>query len=125
MVDKYMTEEQLKEFREILLARKEQLMEEMEMAVKNFRDNDNYADPVDQAAQEEKFNLELRTRDRERKLIKKIDEALERINNGEYGYCLDCGAEIGVARLRVRPTATQCIECKRISEIKEKQTSKD
>ena len=81
----------------------------------------NYPDPVDRASQEEEFNLELRTRDRERKLLKKIEETLARIKDNDYGYCDDCGAEIGIGRLEARPTATQCIECKTIAEIREKQ----
>ena len=84
-------------------------------------DAEAYADPLDRAAQEEGFNLELRTRDRERKLIKKIEEALDWINEGVYGYCEDCGAEIGVRRLEARPTAAKCIDCKTFSEIRERQ----
>jgi len=72
-------------------------------------------------SKEEEFNLELRARDRERKLLRKIEETLSRINDQDYGYCDDCGAEIGVRRLEARPTANQCIECKTISEIREKQ----
>ena len=82
----------------------------------------NYPDPIDRASQEEEFGIELRTRNREHKLVKKIDEALERIVADDYGFCCDCGAEIGIRRLEARPTATQCIECKTIAEIKEKQT---
>ena len=81
----------------------------------------NYADPADRATQEEEFSLELRTRDRERKLIKKIDESLTTIDTGEYGYCESCGIEIGIRRLEARPTATLCIDCKTLQEIKEKQ----
>ena len=81
----------------------------------------NFPDPMDRASQEEEFSLELRTRDRERKLIKKIDDSLEAIKNGEYGYCESCGADIGLRRLEARPTASMCIDCKTLDEIKEKQ----
>jgi DnaK suppressor protein len=81
----------------------------------------NFADPADRASQEEEFALELRTRDRERKLIKKIDESLEAIKTGDYGYCEQCGIEIGLSRLEARPTATLCFDCKTLQEIKEKQ----
>ena len=85
----------------------------------------NYADPSDRATQEEEFNLELRTRDRERKLIKKIEDALERLQTDDFGYCEACGIEIGLRRLEARPTATLCIDCKTLSEIKEKQNLAD
>jgi DnaK suppressor protein len=81
----------------------------------------NFADPNDRATQEEEFTLELRTRDRERKLTKKIDESLQAIEIGEYGFCESCGAEIGIRRLEARPTATQCIDCKTMDEIRERQ----
>jgi DnaK suppressor protein len=81
----------------------------------------NFPDPNDRATQEEEFSLELRTRDRERKLIKKIDEALERIEQENYGFCETCGVDIGVKRLEARPTATMCIDCKTLEEIREKQ----
>ncbi|MBP9218412.1 MAG: RNA polymerase-binding protein DksA, partial [Sterolibacterium sp.] len=81
-------------------------------------------DPNDRASQESDIALELRNRDRERKLIKKIDEALERIENGEYGYCDNCGIDISVKRLEARPTATLCIDCKTLEELREKQTAK-
>ncbi len=87
----------------------------------NGSDAANYADPADRATQEEEFSLELRTRDRERKLIKKIDESLITLDTGDYGYCESCGIEIGIRRLEARPTATQCIDCKTLQEIKEKQ----
>jgi len=82
-----------------------------------------FADPLDRASQEEGFSLELRTRDRERKLIKKIEQAMDTITTGDYGYCLSCGAEIGVRRLEARPTADKCIDCKTYEEIREKQGS--
>jgi DnaK suppressor protein len=81
----------------------------------------NFPDPADRASQEEEFSLELRARDRERKLIKKIDETLQLIEDNEYGWCDSCGVEIGIRRLEARPTATLCIDCKTLAEIKEKQ----
>jgi DnaK suppressor protein len=81
----------------------------------------NYPDPVDRAAQEEEFALELRTRDRERKLIKKIEKTIQLIEEDEFGYCKSCGIEIGIRRLEARPTADLCIECKTLDEIKERQ----
>jgi DnaK suppressor protein len=81
----------------------------------------NFPDPNDRATQESEFSLELRTRDRERKLIKKIDSTLEKLDNHEYGYCESCGVEIGIRRLEARPTATLCIDCKTLDEIREKQ----
>ena len=121
--EEYMNDSQLKHFRSILLAWKRNLMEEVDRTVGHMKDEaTNFPDPNDRATQEEEFSLELRTRDRERKLIKKIDESLERIDDDEYGYCEACGVEIGVRRLEARPTATMCIDCKTLEEIKEKQT---
>ncbi|MEI8055363.1 MAG: RNA polymerase-binding protein DksA [bacterium] len=118
----YMNKKQLTHFRGILLQWKEELMNDVDRTMHHMKDEaSNYPDPVDRASQEEEFSLELRTRDRERKLLKKIDETLMRISDQDYGYCDDCGAEIGVRRLEARPTANQCIECKTISEIREKQ----
>jgi DnaK suppressor protein len=109
-------------FREILLAWKRELMEEVDRTVHHMQDEaTNFPDPNDRATQESEFSLELRTRDRERKLIKKIDEALARIEEQEYGYCEACGVEIGIRRLEARPTATLCIDCKTLDEIREKQ----
>jgi DnaK suppressor protein len=120
--DSYMDQAQLEHFRSILNLWKQQLMEEVDRTVHHMQDDaGNFPDPLDRASQEEEFNLELRTRDRERKLIKKIDEALERIESGDYGYCDECGAEIGIRRLEARPTAIQCIDCKTFEEIREKQ----
>jgi DnaK suppressor protein len=119
----YMGEGQRVHFRAILLAWKRGLMEEVDRTVHHMKDEvTNFPDPNDRATQEEEFSLELRTRDRERKLIKKIDESLEQIGNQEYGYCEACGVEIGIRRLEARPTATMCIDCKTLEEIKEKQT---
>jgi DnaK suppressor protein len=118
----YMNPDQLEHFKNILLKWEDQLFHEAEITKQDIQTTSaNFPDPIDRASLEEEFNLELRTRDRERKLIKKIEEALQRIKENSYGYCDDCGAEIGVRRLEARPTATQCIECKTVSEMKEKQ----
>ena len=121
--ENYMTDEQLEHFRKILLRWKRQLMEEVDSTVGHMqKDGLSFPDPVDRASQEEGFNLELRTRDRERKLIKKIESALDNIETGDYGYCDDCGANIGIRRLEARPTANKCIDCKTYEEIREKQS---
>ncbi|WP_456268353.1 RNA polymerase-binding protein DksA [Kushneria sp. AK178] len=118
----YMNEQQLAHFRRILLGWKADLMAEVDRTVRHLQeDANNYADPADRATQEEGFNLELRTRDRERKLLKKINETIERIDDDDYGFCEACGIEIGIRRLEVRPTATLCVDCKTLSELKEKQ----
>ena len=97
-------------------------MEEVDRTVHHMQDDAaNFPDPNDRATQEEEFALELRTRDRERKLIKKINESLSDLDAGTYGYCETCGVEIGVKRLEARPTATLCIDCKTLDEIREKQ----
>ena len=120
--ESYMNDAQYAHFRRILIAWKIQLMEEVDRTVHHMKsDAANYADPADRATQEEEFSLELRTRDRERKLIKKIDESLVTIDLGDYGYCEACGIEVGIRRLEARPTATLCIDCKTLQEIKEKQ----
>lgn len=117
----YMGPEQTEHFRQLLLSWKRDLMEEVDRTVHHMRDEaSNFPDPNDRATQEEEFALELRTRDRERKLIKKIDESLMALENGDYGYCEICGVEIGVRRLEARPTATLCIDCKTLDEIKER-----
>ncbi len=122
--EEYMNEEQLKHFESILKNWKAQLMEEVDRTVHHMQDDAaNFPDPNDRATQESEFSLELRTRDRERKLIKKIDESLKAIESGDYGYCETCGIEIGIRRLEARPTATLCIDCKTLDEIREKQTS--
>lgn len=118
----YMNPRQREHFRVILQAWKHELMEEVDRTVHHMQDESgSLPDPNDRATQEEEFSLELRTRDRERKLIKKIDQTIDRIDKDDYGYCDDCGVEIGVRRLEARPTATLCIDCKSLSEIKEKQ----
>ena len=118
----YMNSDQVAHFRAILRNWKRELMEEVDRTVHHMQDDAaNFPDPNDRASQESEFALELRTRDRERKLIKKIDESLENLENNEYGYCDVCGIEIGIRRLEARPTATQCIDCKTLDEIREKQ----
>lgn len=121
--EEYMNEKQIEHFRDILQGWKNELMQEVDRTVDHMKDDAaNFPDPADRASQEEEFSLELRTRDRERKLIKKIDESMDMLDNGDYGYCETCGVEIGIRRLEARPTATQCIDCKSLDEIKEKQT---
>jgi DnaK suppressor protein len=120
--EEYMNEKQVEHFRQILLAWKRELMEEVDRTVHHMQDEAaNFPDPNDRATQESEFSMELRARDRERKLIKKIDESLMDLDNDEYGYCEACGVEIGIRRLEARPTATQCIDCKTLDEIREKQ----
>lgn len=117
-----MNPKQLEHFKQILLSWKNELMEEVDRTVHHMQDESaNLPDPNDRATQEEEFSLELRTRDRERKLIKKIDQTIDRIEKDDYGFCDDCGVEIGIRRLEARPTATLCIDCKSLAEIKEKQ----
>jgi DnaK suppressor protein len=97
-------------------------MHEVDRTVHHMQDDAaNFPDPNDRATQESEFSLELRTRDRERKLIKKIDESLKEIESGDYGFCEACGIEIGIRRLEARPTASLCIDCKTLDEIREKQ----
>lgn len=121
--EEYMNEQQLEHFREILLVWKQELMEEVDRTVRHLQEDasNNYADPADRATQEEGFSLELRTRDRERKLLKKIHETIDKINDDDYGFCEACGVEIGIRRLEARPTATLCVDCKTLAELKEKQ----
>ena len=120
--EKYMSKKMLEHFRNILITWKQQLMEEVDRTVHHLKgEAANFPDPSDRATQEEVFSLELRTRDRERKLIRKIEEALQMIDNNEYGYCTCCGEEIGLRRLEARPTAKLCIDCKTLDEIREKQ----
>ncbi len=120
--EEYMNARQVEHFRNILQMWKKQLMEEVDRTLHHMQDDAaNFPDPNDRATQESEFTLELRTRDRERKLIKKIDEALMQLDNGDYGFCETCGVEIGIRRLEARPTATLCIDCKQLDEIREKQ----
>lgn len=120
--EKYMNKKQLDHFREILEAWRGELLEEISRTVHTLQDDTvNHPDPNDRASQETDMSLELRSRDRERKLLKKIAEATDDIESGDYGYCENCGVEIGISRLEARPTATLCIDCKTLAEIREKQ----
>ena len=120
--EKYMSAAMKRHFVAVLLLWKEHLLDEMQKTFDHLRTKgETYADPVDRAYQEEEFAFELRTRDRERKLISKIAVSLEKIKQDDYGWCDACGDEIGIKRLEARPTATHCIDCKTLDEIKEKQ----
>jgi len=120
--EQYMSKEQLDHFRQILSNWKRDLMEEVDRTVSHMKDEAaNFPDPNDRATQEEEFSLELRTRDRERKLIRKIEEAIQRIEDGSYGYCLETGEQIGIKRLEARPVATLSIEAQERRERREKQ----
>ncbi|AEF23610.1 MULTISPECIES: RNA polymerase-binding protein DksA [Pseudomonadaceae] len=120
--EEYMSEAMRAHFTSILNKWKLELMQEVDRTVHHMQDEAaNFPDPADRASQEEEFSLELRARDRERKLIKKIDETLQLIEDEDYGWCDSCGVEIGIRRLEARPTATLCIDCKTLAEIKEKQ----
>jgi DnaK suppressor protein len=123
--EEYMNDQQLDHFRKILNDWKAELSQDIDRTVHTMQDEVTmFADPNDRASQESDMALELRNRDRERKLIKKIDETLGKINEHEYGYCESCGVEIGLKRLEARPTATLCIDCKTLDEIREKQVAK-
>jgi len=120
--EEYMNERQVAHFREILTTWKKELMEEVDRTVHHMQDDAaNFPDPNDRATQESEFSMELRARDRERKLIRKIEESIRNLENDEFGYCEACGVEIGVKRLEARPTATLCIDCKVLDEIRERQ----
>ncbi len=120
--EEYMNEAQTAHFIKILGAWKTELMEEVDRTVHHMQDEAaNFPDPNDRASQESEFALELRARDRERKLIKKIDQSVKNLKDEDYGYCNICGIEIGIRRLEVRPTASLCIDCKTLDEIREKQ----
>ena len=120
--EEYMNENQREHFKLILKAWRRELMEEVDRTVNHMKDEAaNYPDPSDRASQEEEFSLELRTRDRERKLIRKIEKTIDLIDQDDYGYCDTCGVEIGIRRLEARPTANQCIDCKTLDELKERQ----
>tara|TARA_B100001057_G_scaffold144297_1_gene144138 strand:- start:18041 stop:18604 length:564 start_codon:yes stop_codon:yes gene_type:complete len=122
--EKYMSAAMKKHFIAVLLLWKEHLREEMQKTFDHLKTKgETFADPIDRASQEEEFAFELRTRDRERKLINKIAISIEQIKQDEYGWCESCGDEIGIKRLEARPTATHCIDCKTLDEIKEKQLS--
>lgn len=120
--EEYMNPNQELHFRNILEAWKREIMEEVDRTVDYMKDEAaNFPDPNDRASQESEFSLELRARDRERKLLKRIEDMLKRIEEHEYGYCTACGIEIGLRRLEARPTATLCIDCKTLDEVREKQ----
>jgi len=123
--EEYMNARQLTHFRKMLEEMKRELSQDIDRTVHTMQDEATiFADPNDRASQESDMSLELRNRDRERKLIKKIDETIQRIDAGEYGYCDSCGVEIGLKRLEVRPTATLCIDCKTLDEMRERQVAK-
>lgn len=123
--EEYMNKKQLKHFRAILEQWKTELSSDIDRTVHHMQDDvSTFADPNDRASQESDMALELRNRDRERKLIKKIDGTLRNIDEGEYGYCEGCGVEIGLKRLEARPTATLCIDCKTLDEMRERQVAK-
>lgn len=120
--EEYMGKAQRKHFTDILTAWTMQLRQEVDRTVDHMKDEaSNFPDPVDRATQEEEFSLELRARDRERRLIKKISKTLKKIEEDDFGFCESCGVEIGIRRLEARPTADLCIDCKTLAEIKEKQ----
>ncbi|HJW26167.1 MAG TPA: RNA polymerase-binding protein DksA [Rhodocyclaceae bacterium] len=123
--EEYMSAKQLAHFRNMLETLKKELSQDIERTVHTMQDEATvFADPNDRASQETDIAIELRNRDRERKLIKKIDETIGRIDSGDYGFCDKCGVEIGIKRLEARPTATLCIDCKTLEEMKEKQMAK-
>jgi DnaK suppressor protein len=123
--EEYMSPQQHEHFRKILGDWKAELSQDIDRTVHTMQDEATlFADPNDRASQESDMALELRNRDRERKLIKKIDETIAKIDSGDYGYCESCGVEIGLKRLEARPTATLCIDCKTLDELREKQVAK-
>ena len=123
--EEYMNAKQLAHFRKMLEAWKAELSQDIDTTLHSMQDEQTvFADPNDRATQESDMALELRNRDRERKLIKKINETIAKIDAGDYGYCESCGVEIGLERLQARPTATLCIDCKTLEEIRERQVAK-
>jgi len=123
--EEYMNAKQLAHFRKMLEAWKAELSQDIDTTLHSMQDEQTvFADPNDRATQESDMALELRNRDRERKLIKKINETIAKIDGGDYGYCESCGIEIGLERLQARPTATLCIDCKTLEEIRERQIAK-
>ncbi|HEY9098335.1 MAG TPA: RNA polymerase-binding protein DksA [Thiobacillus sp.] len=123
--EEYMNTKQLEHFRKMLEAWKAELSQDIDTTLHSMQDGQTvFADPNDRATQESDMALELRNRDRERRLIKKINETLAKINSGDYGYCETCGVEIGLERLQARPTASMCIDCKTLEEIRERQIAK-
>lgn len=123
--EEYMNARQIEHFRKMLEAWKAALSQDIDTTLHSMQDEQTvFADPNDRATQESDMALELRNRDRERKLIKKINETIAKIDSGDYGYCESCGVEIGLERLQARPTATLCIDCKTLEEIRERQVAK-
>jgi DnaK suppressor protein len=123
--EEYMNKDQLAHFRKMLDAWKAELSQDIDSTLHSMQDEQTvFADPNDRATQESDMALELRNRDRERKLIKKINETIAKIEGGDYGYCDACGIEIGLDRLQARPTASLCIDCKTLEEIRERQVAK-
>jgi DnaK suppressor protein len=123
--EEYMSDRQRAHFRHILETLKAELMNDIERTVHTMQDEATvFADPNDRASQETDIAIELRNRDRERKLIKKIEETIAHIDSSDYGYCNGCGVEIGIKRLEARPTATLCIDCKTLEEVRERQVAK-
>ncbi len=123
--EEYMSARQRAHFKQMLGALREELSADIERTVHQMQDDQTvFADPNDRASQESDIALELRNRDRERKLIKKIEQTIHRIDAEDYGYCESCGAEIGLKRLEARPTATLCIDCKTLEEMRERQVAK-
>ena len=123
--EEYMNAKQLAHFRKMLEAWKAELSQDIDTTLHSMQDEQTvFADPNDRATQESDMALELRNRDRERKLIKKISETIAKIDTGDYGYCESCGVEIGLDRMQARPTATLCIDCKTLEEIRERQVAK-
>ncbi len=123
--EEYMNKDQLAHFRKMLDAWKAELSQDIDSTLHSMQDEQTvFADPNDRATQESDMALELRNRDRERKLIKKINETIAKIESGDYGYCDACGIEIGLDRLQARPTANLCIDCKTLEEIRERQVAK-
>ena len=121
----YMSKKQQNHFMKILQQLKSELSEDIDRTVHTMQDEATvFADPNDRASQESDMALELRNRDRERKLIRKINETISRIKAGDYGYCDNCGIESGIKRLEARPTATLCIDCKTLDEMRERQLAK-
>jgi len=123
--EEYMNAKQLAHFRKMLEDWKAELSQDIDTTLHSMQDEQTvFADPNDRATQESDMALELRNRDRERKLIKKINETIAKIDSADYGYCDSCGVEIGLDRLQARPTATLCIDCKTLEEIRERQVAK-
>jgi DnaK suppressor protein len=120
--EEFMSAPQREHFRKVLYSWRQQLIDEMTRTIHSIQDDTvNHPDPSDRASQETDMSLELRSRDRDRKLIKKIDESLAEIDTSDYGFCIKCGIDIGIQRLEARPTATLCVDCKTLDEIREKQ----